>query len=81
MSDYRIHFYTECSCCQQARSRTEKFNHYYDAYCRAEEMVSNAITNEEVERAEIRLMEGQKIALVYQVNGERLFTSSDRELQ
>ena len=69
MSGFRIHYFTECSCCDQERSRTEKFNHYADAECRIEEMLSNAVASDDVKFAEIRLMEGKSLLDTWIVDG------------
>ena len=79
MSWYRIHYHTECSCCDQRRSRTEKFNRYADAECRVEEMLSNAVTTDDVKFAEIELMEGKWLLNTWIVDGTHIHNVINEE--
>ena len=89
MSIFRIHYYTECACCDQERSLTEKFNHYRDVESRVEELLSNAVTNDDIKYAQIRLMNGKSLLDNWIVDGTNIhnviyegdivFDNTDRE--
>ena len=89
MSSYRIHYYTECACCDQERSITEKFKHYLEVESRVGGLLSNAVANDDVKYAEIRLMEGNSLLNTWIVDGtvihnviyegDIVFDNTDRE--
>lgn len=89
MSGFRIHYYTECACCDQEQSITEKFKHYLEVECRVGELLSNAVANDDIKYAEIRLMEGNSLLNTWIVDGtvihnviyegDIVFDNTDRE--